>query len=330
MNNVEAEYGYLSQLNDELMGLVDSNGQVKAGYEDRANFIVNQLAQAFDLEEDEVWDIIGANSTLADSIDELIEKKKAEAMLNANQEAYEEAIRKQNEALMDYTNSLSEYESAQKKYNEAKEAAKKVEEDYQLILKNSPEAASGYLMANQDILTAAEDAGEAFQESKSRLEDAEKAYVGYNATIQNYEGLSSAILSGESEKIEDAMLRIKNGFITAETGTKESLENQVKNMQSNYEAMQKAVEDGTPGVTQQMVDSAKQMVDSAKAELDKLQPQAEESTKKAGEKAKQDWQAKSPLSMRPPKKSQILPMRNLEVPIQRGQALRKHRNMILE
>lgn len=294
MGNVEAEYGYLSQLNDELMGLVDSNGQVKAGYEDRANFIVNQLAQAFDLEEDEVWDIIGANSTLADSIDELIEKKKAEAMLNANQEAYEEAIRKQNEALMDYTNSLSEYESAQKKYNEAKEAAKKVEEDYQLILKNSPEAASGYLMANQDILTAAEDAGEAFQESKTRLEDAEKAYVGYNATIQNYEGLSSAILSGESEKIEDAMLRIKNGFITAETGTKESLENQVKNMQSNYEAMQKAVEDGTPGVTQQMVDSAKQMVDSAKAELDKLQPQAEESTKKAGEKAKQGLASQKP------------------------------------
>lgn len=294
MNNVEAEYGYLSQLNDELMGLVDSNGQVKAGYEDRANFIVNQLAQAFDLEEDEVWDIIGANSTLADSIDELIEKKKAEAMLNANQEAYEEAIRKQNEALMDYTNSLSGYESAQKKYNEAKEAAKKVEEDYQLILKNSPEAASGYLMANQDILTAAEDAGEAFKESKSKLEDAEKAYVGYNATIQNYEGLSSAILSGESEKIEDAMLRIKNGFITAETGTKESLENQVKNMQSNYEAMQKAVEDGTPGVTQQMVDSAKQMVDSAKAELDKLQPQAEESTKKAGEKAKQGLASQKP------------------------------------
>lgn len=294
MGNVEAEYGYLSQLNDELMGLVDSNGQVKAGYEDRANFIVNQLAQAFDLEEDEVWDIIGANSTLADSIDELIEKKKAEAMLNANQEAYEEAIRKQNEALMDYTNSLSEYESAQKKYNEAKEAAKKVEEDYQLILKNSPEAASGYLMANQDILTAAEDAGEAFQESKTRLEDAEKAYVGYNATIQNYEGLSSAILSGESEKIEDAMLRIKNGFITAETGTKESLENQVKNMQSNYGAMQKAVEDGTPGVTQQMVDSAKQMVDSAKAELDKLQPQAEESTKKAGEKAKQGLASQKP------------------------------------
>lgn len=294
MDNVEAEYGYLSQLNDELMGLVDSNGQVKAGYEDRANFIVNQLAQAFDLEEDEVWDIIGANSTLADSIDELIEKKKAEAMLNANQEAYEEAIRKQNEALIDYTNSLSEYESAQKKYNEAKEAAKKVEEDYQLILKNSPEAANGYLMANQDILTAAEDAEEAFQKSKDALKESEETYVWYNATIQNYEGLSSAILSGEAEKIEDAMLRIKNGFITAETGTKESLENQVKNMQSNYEAMQKAVEDGTPGVTQQMVDSAKQMVDSAKAELDKLQPQAEESTKKAGEKAKQGLESQKP------------------------------------
>ena len=39
--------------------------------------------------------------------------------------------------------------------------------------------------------------------------------------------------------------------------------------------------------------------------------------KRQGRKRSRDWQAKSPLSMRPPKKSQILPMRNLEVPIQR-------------
>lgn len=270
MNNVEAEYGYLSQLNDELMGLVDSNGQVKAGYEDRANFIVNQLAQAFDLEEDEVWDIIGANSTLADSIDELIEKKKAEAMLNANQEAYEEAIRKQNEALMDYTNSLSEYESAQKKYNETKEAAKKVEEDYQLILKNSPEAASGYLMANQDILTAAEEAEEAFQKSKDALKEAEETYIGYNTTIQNYEGLSAAIISGDMDQVEQALLKVSGGFVKFGEVSNSELQKTVTEASSNMALLGEQIKAGAVGATDSAVVEFANMTARSLEEFSKL------------------------------------------------------------
>ena len=115
---------------------------------------------------------------------------------------------------------------------------------------------------------------DAHSDLKDSYMEASETLEGYNATILNYEGVSSAIISGDAAKIEEALLKMQNGFITAEIRTKESLEKQVQNMQSNYEAMRQAVENGTPGVTQQMVDSAKQMVDSAKIELDKLQPPA--------------------------------------------------------
>lgn len=294
MDGINAEYGYLSQLKSELNGLIDSNGQVKAGYEDRANFIVNELSQALGIEQDEIWKIINVNGELGASIDQLIEKKRAEATLNANEEAYTEAIQKKNEALKSYMDALSECETAQEKYNTAQEAAKKVNEEYQQLLKNSPDVAGGYIAANNEILAAANETKKAYEESKKALKEAEETYIGYNATIQNYEGLSSAVISGDAAKIGVALLQMQNNFITAETGTKASLEKQVRNMQDNYSALRQAIEDGTPGITQQMVDSAKQMVDSAKAELDKLQPQAEESLRRSGEKANQGLASQKP------------------------------------
>lgn len=294
MESIDAEYGYLTELQDELEGLIDSNGQVKTGYEDRANFIVNQLSEALGIEKDKIREIIQANGNLGTSIDQIIEKKKAEALLNANEEAYTEAIKGKDSALKSYTDKLAEYNEAQKKYNDTQEAAKKAQEEYQEILKNSPEAANAHQIASREIYKAADEAKIAYDETKKALKEAEATYVGYNATIQNYEGLSSAIISGESDKIEEAMQNIQNSFVTAETGTKDSLKKQVKNMKDNYKAMQKAVEDGTPGVTQAMVDSAKQMVDKSKTELDKFQGKAKESTGRAGDSAAQGFAETTP------------------------------------
>ncbi len=83
------------------------------------------------------------------------------------------------------------------------------------------------------------------------------------------EPLSSAIISGDADKISDAMIRTQNSFITAENGTKQSLQNQLTNLKQNYTDLKKAIEENTPGVTQEMVDQAKYMVDQAQIELDK-------------------------------------------------------------
>lgn len=270
MESVNAEYGYLTELNNELKGLVDSNGQVKAGYEDRANFIINQLSESLDIEKEKIWEIIQANGDLGESIDQIIEKKKAEALLTANEEAYTEAIKNRADALKKYTDQTVEFETAQKNYNSTQETANKVMDEYYSLLQTSPDAANAYLLASQSILKEADEAEAAFKEQKKELKEAEGTYIGYNATIQNYEGLSSAIISGDAAKINEAMLYIQNSFITAETGTKASLENQVKNMQENYAALKQAVEDGTPGVTQSMVDGAQQMVIASITELAKL------------------------------------------------------------
>lgn len=294
MSGIDAEYAHLTELKDELNTLIDTNGKVKSGYEDRANFIVSELSSALGLEKEQIWEIINANGNLSESIDQVIEKKKAEAYLNANEEAYAEAIKNKNSALQTYVSKLAECKEAEEAYNEAQAAATSVMEEYQEMFKASPEAAQAYIEAQNGVLVAAEEAKKTFKEQKKALSEAEERYVGYNATIQNYEGLSSAIISGDADKINNALFNMKNSFITAETGTKKSLEKQVKNAEKAYKDIQKAIEDGTPGITQEAVDGAKQMVDAAKAEMDKFEAKAKESTKKAGDGAVQGLNEKIP------------------------------------
>lgn len=294
MAGIEAEYGHLTELKDELDTLIDTNGQVKAGYEDRANFIVDELSSALGMEKDQIWEIIDANGSLGDSIDQIIEKKKAEAILNANQDAYTEAIKKQGEALQNYQDCIETVDSAQRKYSQAQEEYNELMETYNNLLQSSPESANAYLAANSDVLLGCQEAKDAYESAKQALADSEEAYVGYNATIQNYEGLSSAIISGDSEKISSAMRDMEQNFITAETGTKESLERQVQNMRDNFTNLQQAVIDGTPGVTNEMVSSAQQMWQSAVRELDKFQTAAGESTAEAGEAAVTSFAQKNP------------------------------------
>lgn len=294
MSGIDAEYAHLTELKDELNTLIDTNGKVKSGYEDRANFIVSELSSAIGLEKEQIWEIINANGNLSESIDQVIEKKKAEAYLNANEEAYAEAIKNKNSALQTYVSKLAECKEAEEAYNEAQAAATSVMEEYQEMFKESPEAAQAYIEAQNGVFVAAEEAKKTFKEQKKALSEAEERYVGYNATIQNYEGLSSAIISGDADKINNALFNMKNSFITAETGTKKSLEKQVKNAEKAYKDIQKAIEDGAPGITQEAVDGAKQMVDAAKAEMDKFEAKAKESTKKAGDGAVQGLNEKIP------------------------------------
>ena len=267
MASVQAEYGHYSELNEELKGLIDSSGKVKEGYEERANFIVNELSSALGMEKDKIWEIVKSNEELGDSIDKLIEKKKAEAILTANEEAYKTAVKKRNKILSDYQKSLKDLSETEKTYGETKKKADEAMELYYELLKSSPEAAKDHLDACDSIIRKNEEAKESYEKAKKAVEEDESTYVGYVTTIKNYEGLSAAILSNDAAAIEIAMQNIQNSFITAETGTRASLEKQVENMETHYEELKQAVEDGTPGVTQEMVDQANEMVSRAKDEL---------------------------------------------------------------
>lgn len=298
LNSINNEYGYLNTLKDEYNTLIDSNGKVKKGYEDRANFILNQLAEALGVEVSEIQNVIDKNGQLGESIDQIIMKKQAEASLTAAQAGYQEAIQKSQEALTTYVNAQNTAKEAQEKFNSVSAEGSAAWETYnELIGAKNYDAARQHYMANRKVMEGFIESKNANEEAQKALKDAEAGYIGYQSTIQNYEGLSAAIISGDSEKIQNSLQNLQNSFITAEVGTKSTLENQVKNTQKAYDDMLAAVEAGIIPMESAQVQGAREMVEKATAELNKYEENARKATEKAGTAAADGLKSKVPLML---------------------------------
>ena len=108
---------YTQLLVNELEGLVDENGKVKDGYEDRASFILNELNKAYGTEYKAVDGIISNYQELKDEINSLIEKKKAQILLEANEEKYANAIQNKTQAYQDLKKATEELNEEQEILN---------------------------------------------------------------------------------------------------------------------------------------------------------------------------------------------------------------------
>lgn len=87
-----AMIGHTEDLWEELQTLVDQNGKVKDGYEDRVDYILGELSSATGIEISLVDGVIQKYDELKTSIEEVIDKQKAQALMNAYQPLYEEAL----------------------------------------------------------------------------------------------------------------------------------------------------------------------------------------------------------------------------------------------
>lgn len=176
VESTNAEYDYTQQLADELMSIVDANGKVNEGYEARAEFIANELSSALGIEIELVDGVIQNYGELAASIDKVIEKKRAEALLAAEEEPYREAIAH-----------LQEYTTA-------------AEESQQRLIEKTAayEAALAGSYSNPGIIQArkqAMDEEQAYFDQMSALRD------GALLDFQTYEADAQAMYAGEYENM---------------------------------------------------------------------------------------------------------------------------------
>lgn len=121
----EQEIKKIQALRDELDKLTDKNGVVKAGYEDRVKYITEELGQATGIEIEYIDGQIQKYDELKQSLDDVIEKKRAESMASAYESIYQTAI-EQNKAAADSLQDLKDdIEENQKKIIELYEEAKR-------------------------------------------------------------------------------------------------------------------------------------------------------------------------------------------------------------
>ncbi len=306
-SEVDSEFQYYDDLWGELQGIVDQNGEVKKGYEDRAKFITNELSRVTDKEIEWNGNVITSYSDLKDIIDDTLESKKALALLSAYEDSYSEAVSGIKSAKSESINVYAEKKKAQEERDSAAETAQKYntegldrnkkiikiagwafengkisQADYQKYLKDAQNKqntteneralsifGAAYGAESQKAKDNLEEKEKTLKELESKYNEYQRKIVNYNTTIQNVENLTAANAKGNTKEIDAAMSDLMNNIITYTTGNKETLEQQVDDFRTNAENLRTAYKDGVEGITKDQVEEAEELQERAEIELAK-------------------------------------------------------------
>lgn len=306
-SEVESEFQYYDDLWVELQGIVDKNGEVKKGYEDRAKFITNELSRVTGNEITWNGNVIQSYKDLKSSMDDALESKKALALLSATEDSYQTAVSGLAGAKADSVNQYAIVRENKNDVSKARDSVNSLQMHdtkaenvawWAYENKNIDKHTLGVISANakgekvdkeeldvaQSRIKALETAYDqelenrknVLSQKESVLKDAEAKYktyqdkiVNYNTTIQNFENLTAANAKGNAEEIKAAMSDVENSLITHTTGTKDTLEQQVNDFKTNAENLRAAYKDGVEGVTKDQVEEAEELQERAEIELAK-------------------------------------------------------------
>ena len=269
VSDTNAEFDYYQSLADELDTIVDKNGQVKKGYEDRAEFIVTTLNDSLGAEIEMNDGVIEKYDEVMVKIDEVIEKKKAEAMLSAAEQPYADAIANLSDAQESYLSQLNGVNKTKGEIYAIDSALHDLNNMSAEDIQRAYGDTEDYATVTADLTAKKEGLNNQLSQENEALADAKEAYLNYNATIANYEGLSAAIISGDTTQINEALVEMSNGFLTAEIADSESLKRQTEDLETKIGDMENAIKEGMPGVTQEQIDQLKTLRDKSKIEWGK-------------------------------------------------------------
>lgn len=223
---------------DELRNITDENGKVKEGYENRAQYILNELNSALGTEYKMNGNIISQYQDLKDNIDQLIAKKKAEAMLDAYKGEYAEAMKKKTEAVNTLTDLYQKLNDKQKEFANTPFAQAQKEMDIKKINK---------LIGDQTELI-----GE------------------YGYTIEKYENLTSASVSNNKDEIDKALNEIGVSYDKAKIKTNQSLMEQINDQQNYNNLLQQSWNEALSNHDNYQQSLIQEQVDSSQKRLNEL------------------------------------------------------------
>lgn len=242
----EQEIKKIQALREELDKLTDKNGVVKKGYEERVRYITEELGQATGIEIEYIDGQIQKYDELKQSLDDVIDKKRAESMASAYESIYQEAIR-QNEEAADSLQALKEDISANqyeidKLYRDAKREAEERNVSYgdfgefsyaniMRMQKENLDTWSSLLNEAQlEKLYAYEQNIRSAQEAQEALHD---SFALNQSDIESYEEAFKAMTEGNYREAQSYYNRIGNLDLVA-----------LRKAENNIDEQKRAFSDG--------------------------------------------------------------------------------------
>jgi len=256
LQGIDSEINYYRELWKELQSLVDANGNVKAGYEDRAAVIANILNTNLGTEIELTGNAITNYDKIAKSIEDVIQKKRVLAYLQANEADYNAAVAGITKKQQEYANAIAATKAAEEKLADAEAAFTALR-------------SQGVMNPIQwfQEKSAVDEARKSYEELKQAEQDIATEYAQMQTTISNTKALMEAAESGKN--LEIALQNVATGFMTAGTATREMLQQQLADLESTYANMEAAAQSGAIQISDAQLTATAGLVERARAELAK-------------------------------------------------------------
>lgn len=257
--NVE-QIDYVKRLSDELRNLADETGTVEDKDRARASFILTELNNALGTEYTLTGNQIQRYSELCDSIDQVIEKKRLEALLSGINEDYAEAIKNRTQANLEMAAALAKVEETQKKIEEMENS------DNSTYLKMTKEY--------QDLKNNLETYTDEYEIAVEKVE-------GYNKAISAYETARTEEAEGNTNKAIDILENYYNSFSDTYKKELDAVRgNKAEEERVTGEYYEKALRElaiyaenynaGTKGFTEEGLKAVQENAEKMKAEAEKM------------------------------------------------------------
>ena len=220
-----SEISNVQKLKDELVTLVDENGNVKESYKDRVSFILKELNEALGTEYSITGNVIDQYKTLQDEIDNLILKKQAQIVLENEEAKYSEALANKEDAYQKMIDAQNEYNKALegKTYEQYFDDLKKNYEEAGYTAEASAKYAKSYMEKWVDGY-------------KQNYEDAKQIHSDYLNDIASYENDYAILESGNNERIQEMIRNRTYTYQQSSTDIGEAVNHNIKQVQ--YEMQQ--------------------------------------------------------------------------------------------
>lgn len=209
-----SEINYYQSLADELDRIVDENGKVKQGYEERASFITSKLKDALGVEIEYSNGVVKGYQAIRDSINQVIAQKKAKIILDSQEAGYTEAVKKQTEALQQMGEANSQM---------AQKHAEWMMLEQQLAANRSNMSQAAIDAVNSQISTLKNEE----QQYSDTLRAQKDQYGQYAFQIGVYEDNMAKFHQGKYDEMNTATWDYISKYKDAETAEKEMLEDQI-------------------------------------------------------------------------------------------------------
>ena len=277
----DSDYEAVNQLKDSLMALINADGTIKTGQEEKVQSLIDQLDEysytgltVSDGLIQKNGEVVNSYSEIAGAIDEIIDKQHAQNYLDMLGEASKQAQQERPALLQAVTEQNQELQAKKEERQQIIDemAQFKLDNTYTLTdingktesIWNDTDASKTYDEMREKlngVNDSIQTLSTTYYESTTQLEKGADAMHAYKEAAEAY-------ANGDLDTVTQAFSDLQNNVLTASTATAEQLKAQEEEARTHYETLKQMAEEKPGSVLAEDLNDAKRLAEDAAVELE--------------------------------------------------------------